>query len=92
MSSSSKRPAVSPPSSFANKHVKFTAEPPPVDLASIELCCIIYGESEVFMVRASDNLRVGDLKEIIQSKAKLRTLKGIDPYKLELWKVSFIRL
>ena len=52
--------------------------------------CLIEGESIVFPVTVGRDWVVGELKEAIQSKRVLGTLKDVDPHTLELWKVSAI--
>jgi hypothetical protein len=54
------------------------------------LRCLIEGESVVFTVQVPCDLEIGDLKELIQSKRQLDTLKDVGPQILELWKVSVI--
>lgn len=55
------------------------------------LNCLIAGESIVFPVTAKRHWVVGELKEDIQRKRELDTLKGVGPHTLELWKVSAMR-
>jgi hypothetical protein len=54
------------------------------------LKCLIEGESIVFSVTADRDFQVSELKEVIQRKRELDTLKNEHPYTLELWKVSVI--
>ena len=44
----------------------------------------------VFTVEESCRIEVEGLKEVIQRKRALSTLKDVDPHTLELWKVSTI--
>jgi hypothetical protein len=57
---------------------------------SRRLNCLIEGESIVFPVTVGRDCVVSDLKETIQGKRAMSTLKDIDPNLLELWKVSVI--
>jgi hypothetical protein len=59
-------------------------------LVSRKLNCLIEGESIVFQVTVERDWGIGPLKELIQSKRTLDTLKDVDPHTLELWKVSTI--
>ncbi|KIL69383.1 hypothetical protein M378DRAFT_21547 [Amanita muscaria Koide BX008] len=54
-------------------------------LTPLRLKCLIEGEDIVFPVTAGDN-EVSDLKEFIQSKRALDSLKDVGPHTLELWK------
>ena len=58
--------------------------------ATLRIKCLIEGETIVFPVTAGRDDEVSDLKEFIQSKRALDSLKDVDPYTLELWKVSAI--
>ena len=57
---------------------------------TLQLNCLIEGEDKVFTVTAAGDDNVSILKELIQSKRALCTLRGVDPHDLELWKVSVI--
>ena len=57
---------------------------------SHQLNCLIKGEAIVFLVTVGHDCVVSDLKEVIQSKRALGTLKDVDPHMLELWKASTI--
>ena len=57
---------------------------------TLQLNCLIEGEDKVFTVTAAGDDNVSILKELIQSKRALGTLRGVDPHDLELWKVSAI--
>jgi hypothetical protein len=50
--------------------------------------CLIEGEYKLFQVTLEQNLAVGHLKKAIQSEATHGILKDVDPYSLELWRVS----
>ena len=54
------------------------------------LNCVIEGEHIVFVVPVGPEDVVSGLKELIQSKRALDSLKGVGPHTLELWKVSAI--
>jgi Crinkler effector protein N-terminal domain len=56
-----------------------------IPVPSQEHNCLIEGESIVFTVPVGRDWNVSNLKEAIQRKRKLDTLKGVGP---ELWKVS----
>jgi hypothetical protein len=58
---------------------------------SLRLKCIIESDDTVFLVTVADDDGVSDLKERIQAKRALGSLKDVDPHTLELWKVSAIR-
>jgi len=58
---------------------------------TLQLNCVIGGEDKVFTVTAVCNVRVSDLKKLIQGERALGRLKDIDPHVLELWKVSHRR-
>ena len=58
--------------------------------ATLQLKCLIEGESIVFPVTAVCDDEVSDLKKSIQKERVLGSLKDIDPHTLELWKVSAI--
>ena len=60
-------------------------------MLTLRLKCLIEGEAIVFPVTAVSDDEVSDLKESIQSKRALDSLKGICPHTLELWKVSAIQ-
>jgi hypothetical protein len=57
---------------------------------SRQLNCLIKGKSIVFLVTVACNCAVSNLKEAIQRKQALDSLKDVGPHKLELWKVSAI--
>ena len=57
---------------------------------TLRLKCLIQGEDIVFPVTAGCDDEVSDLKESIQGKRALDSLKGVGPHTLELWKVSAI--
>lgn len=57
---------------------------------SRRLRCVIEGESVVFTVEESCQMEIGELKEVIQRKRALDTLKDVGPHTLDLWKVSAI--
>ena len=57
---------------------------------SRRLNCLIEGESIVFPVTVGHDCVVGELKEKIQEKRAMDTLKDVGPHTLELWKVSTI--
>ena len=57
---------------------------------SLQLNCLIEGEAIVFLVDVVRNIAVSGLKEAIQSKRILDSLKDVGPHTLELWKVSAI--
>ena len=57
---------------------------------SRRLLCLIEGESVVFATEESCRIEIGDLKEVIQRKREMDTLKDVGPHTLELWKVSTI--
>ena len=59
-------------------------------MAPCKLNCLIEGEYIVFVVPVEQNDVVSELKEFIQSKRALDSLKDVDPHTLELWKVSAI--
>ncbi|KAF8235706.1 hypothetical protein L208DRAFT_1255612 [Tricholoma matsutake] len=50
------------------------------------LNCLIAGKSIVFPVTMKHHWVAGELKEDIQRKQELGTLKDVDPHTLELWK------
>ncbi|KAM6493348.1 hypothetical protein JOM56_011482, partial [Amanita muscaria] len=52
----------------------------------LRLKCLIEGEDIVFPVTAVGDNEVSDLKEFIQSKRALDSLKDVGPHTLELWK------
>ncbi len=54
------------------------------------LNCLIEGEYVVFPVALGCDYMVGQFKEVIKSKRVLDSLKNVDAYTLELWKVSAI--
>ena len=54
---------------------------------AIRLVCLIEGKSNVFVVSVRRDDLVDDLRCFIHKKAQI-TLKDIDTYNLELWKVS----
>jgi hypothetical protein len=58
--------------------------------ATLRFKCLVEGETIVFPVTAVCADEVSDLKEAIQSKRALDSLKDVDPHTLELWKVSAI--
>jgi hypothetical protein len=60
----------------------------PSQIGSCQLNCLIEGESIIFVVTVGCNCVVSDLKEVIQPKRALDTLKDVGPHTLELWKVS----
>ena len=64
--------------------------PVPSQDGSRLLRCLIEGESAVFTVQVSSRTEIGDLKEVVQRKRALDTLKNVSPHTLELWKVSAI--
>ena len=68
------------------------AEPTPVPNQddTLQLNCLIEGESIVFVVPVERNNVFSDMKEKIQNERDKDSLKGIDPHTLELWKVSAI--
>ncbi|KAF8236631.1 hypothetical protein L208DRAFT_1251067, partial [Tricholoma matsutake] len=55
---------------------------------SRKLKCLIEGECIVFSVTVGRDWDVGELKESVQSKRALDTLKDVGPHTLELWKVN----
>jgi hypothetical protein len=57
---------------------------------SRRLNCLIDVESIVFSVTVGRDYVVSELKKAIQREREMSILKGIDPHKLELWKVSTI--
>ena len=57
---------------------------------SRRLNCLIEGESIVFSVTVGRHCVVSDLKEEIQKKRAMDTLKDVDLHTLELWMVSGI--
>jgi len=57
-------------------------------ISSCWLNCLIEGKSIVFVVTVGCDCVVSDLKEVIQPKQALDTLKNVGPHTLELWKVS----
>ena len=57
---------------------------------SRRLNCLMEGESIIFLVTMGRDCVVSELKERIQGKRAMSTLKNIDPNLLELWKVSAI--
>ena len=57
---------------------------------SLQLNCLIEGEAIVFLVDVVRDIAVSGLKEAIQSKRILDSLKDVGPHTLELWKVSAI--
>ena len=57
---------------------------------SLHLNCLIEGEAIVFLVDVVRDISVSGLKEVIQSKRTLDSLKDVGPHTLELWKVSAI--
>ena len=59
-------------------------------MPALRLLCLIEGEDIVFPVTAERDDEVSDLKEAIQSKRALDSLKDVGPHILELWKVSAI--
>ena len=59
-------------------------------LTALRLKCLIEGEDIVFPVTVVRDEEVSDLKEKIQSKRALDSLKDVGPHTLELWKVSAI--
>ena len=59
-------------------------------LTTLRLKCLIEGEDIVFPVTVVRDDEVSDLKEKIQSKRALDSLKDVGPHTLELWKVSAI--
>ena len=59
-------------------------------LTALRLKCLIEGEDIVFPVTVVRDDEVSDLKEKIQSKRALDSLKDVGPHTLELWKVSAI--
>jgi Crinkler effector protein N-terminal domain len=67
-----------------------TTMPVPSQDGSRLLRCLIEGESAVFTVQVSSRIEIGDLKEVVQRKRALDTLKNVGPHTLELWKVSAI--
>lgn len=62
----------------------------PDQVGSRRLDCLIEGEFEVFSVTAELDFEVIDLKKKIKEEAVHGTLKDVDSYILELWKVSAI--
>jgi hypothetical protein len=64
--------------------------PVPSQDVSLELSCLIEGESIVFEVTVGRNWGVSALKKAIKSERALGTLKDVGPHTLELWKVSAI--
>jgi hypothetical protein len=58
---------------------------------TLRLNCLIKGEDIVFTVTTAGDDNVSNLKEKIQSKRALGSLKGVDPHDLALWKVSAIK-
>ena len=53
------------------------------------LNCVIEGEYKILQVTVEHSCwMISYLKEVIQNEAKHGTLKDVDPYTLELWKVS----
>jgi len=67
----------------------FTTSVPSQD-GSRRLNCLIEGESNVFLVTVERDCVVSDLKEKIQMKRALDSLRNVGPHTLELWKVSAI--
>ncbi|KIM72228.1 hypothetical protein PILCRDRAFT_99398 [Piloderma croceum F 1598] len=57
---------------------------------SCRLNCLIEGESIVFVVTTGHDCAVSNLKEDVQCKQAMDTLKDVGPHTLELWKVSAI--
>ena len=57
---------------------------------SVKLNCLIEDDAIVFLVDVVRDISVSGLKEVIQSKRALGSLKNIDPHTLELWKVNTI--
>ncbi|KIM81444.1 hypothetical protein PILCRDRAFT_787677 [Piloderma croceum F 1598] len=53
---------------------------------SCQLNCLIEGESIVFVVTTEHDCAVSDLKEDVQRKRAMDTLKDVGPHTLELWK------
>jgi hypothetical protein len=59
-------------------------------MAPRKLNCLIEGEYTVFVVPVEQNDVVSELKEAIQSKRALGSLRDVGPHTLELWMVSAI--
>jgi hypothetical protein len=57
--------------------------------STLRLNCLIEGEDIVFVVSVGLEDVVSELKKLIRERA-LDSLKDVDPYTLELWKVSAI--
>jgi hypothetical protein len=70
-------------------HVSCRAGSSPHD-ATLRLKCLIEGEDIIFPITAVRDDEVSDLKEAIQSKRALDSLKDVGPHTLELWKVCAI--
>jgi hypothetical protein len=54
---------------------------------SITLRCMLQGDPAIFSVELSPNADTGKLKEAIQKKRELDSLKDIGPHSLKIWKV-----
>jgi hypothetical protein len=61
-----------------------------VPAGSLELNCLLEGESTVFVVTVGRNDAVSNLKKAIRREREEDTLKGVGPHTLELWKVGAI--
>ena len=59
-------------------------------MAPHKLNCLIEGEYTIFVVHVEQNDVVSELKEKIQGKRALDSLKDVGPHTQELWKVSAI--
>ena len=67
-----------------------THDPVPAmaDETSLELWCLVKGDSEVFDVTPLRKTRITELKRLIWEMAKNGVLRGTDAKDLVLWKVS----
>ena len=57
---------------------------------SLQLICLICGETFVLVPTVRSDDMVSDLKKSIQGEREKDTLKDVGPHTLELWKVSTI--
>jgi hypothetical protein len=60
----------------------------PTQDESRRIYCLIEGDYNVFPVDVKHNWDVCDLQEAIQKKRKDSILMNVDPFTLEVWKVS----
>jgi Crinkler effector protein N-terminal domain len=52
------------------------------------LICLIEGDSSLFPVDPTGNMRICDLQDLIKEENKNGVLNGVDPSDLILWKVT----